>query len=1192
MLKIAKMKLTKLLFLVFIAGVSVLLCSCMFSKKPDDDTPESPRQDYIVEVLDIYYDGTFICVDYEPNAEDIYMSVDLTIGNEIFEFTDCMILPSNTTEDRETTWFNPIYEMKHCTEPTFSITAYVESVDRTKTSTPKTVTFTNAVIDPVLDKETNLLTWQTNDLVEYYKIYVQEQGSYSLNSYPRNTDGIFDVNQVFERYNYRAFQVRITPIYIDDIEPGLIYYQDDEVTRFIGKQRISNLHYYDNTIYWSSYDNYTFHSQLDVICELTIIDGEETIHETLVFSHDETLKYPYIPKHDNFSFSVSGGIDDPFMVLTPAVSHTPTMGGSVYDVEFKNNSFVWKYQPAESGATDLTSIQYEVYQDGELIKTTGDQSLSQSWLKDVYGDTVIEIKPIENQSSYYFLSTTITAFMGKTPDMEVIHKGGTTVDIKFTNIDENALYYNFYESYSYFSRIKFEDLQEGFTYEFTPTEADSYYIYLEPVYDTDSMLLDFKGDCTVELLQNTKFIDAKLNKSNRWVLEFEKDQYYRKDIEYIITNADGSVYDSGKVKCSSVDIELPEYMSTSYNTESVTLKMKFVQEEPGHSFIELSPGYDEYVIKNLPSPDVSLANSRLTWDSGTDLPIDNYRVEIYRKSNYGYSSIVSSKTVEDEELDLTEFSFNAGTYVARVIPQANQERISNGTIVLDGNKDFEKEFYKFHESLSYPTGTDTIKFEMYAGELAHKDYIDSISVKLYADGFEETVTVYNKEELDIRPYLEELGVDEISADITIIGIDDHINSNVKKVTISASTLKDFDLSNENGTISWSHFLTNSSYDYVLSGAEMNSTDYVEIMSGEDIRDCELLVYDEMLKFVQQQKNVDKNFANFKCIVTTNYDEEELTAQKNDEQLIMAPILTEFEFEGLVYGVGVKSEYQYSFNMNKELSVDSRFTAKTDTGTYIGNRVKISDGTMDFDRLTPGSYVIEFTNNVEDEVFDEMMVMDLPYYHSLHIIDKAKLDGTFENFHQGEYLYVKDYLGKYVLVPEESSPATVEFKVLSGQYVYFNGEEVKLTGNKYTLNLLKSDTITLRAESTKGLKSTHSYAKYTYSASNYYKTFTFNTTRSPLPERISVKNGTLDIKVSRYEETATYTIYREYTGQSYPPRTFIKDGSTAKDTFTPPTNVVGHTVFQPGEELTIRIVYASEEKFVEAIIRVEYTVPFA
>ncbi|MBR2969563.1 MAG: hypothetical protein IKC49_00715 [Clostridia bacterium] len=1153
-----------------------------------DDSKDKPKQDYIVEVLDIYFDGTFICVDYEPNAENVYMQVDLTIGDEVIGFTKCMLLPSDTTEDRETTFFNPIYEMRHCTEPTFSITAYVESIDATKTSTPKTVTFTNAVIDPVLNKETNQLIWQTNDIVEYYKIYVQEQGSYSLNPYPENTDGIFDINQVFEDRGYRAFQVRITPIYLDDIEPGLIYYQDDEVSRFIGKQRIYNLHYYNNTIYWESYDNYTFHSELDVECELTIVDGEETIHETLVFSHDEIPNYPYVPKHDNFSFSVSGGIDDPFMALAPAVSHKPTLGGAVYDVEFKRNSLFWKYQPAESADTDSDRIQYEIYQDGELIKITEDTSLSQGWLKDVYGDTLIEIKPTKEQSSYYFIPTSVAMFMGKTPDLEVIHKGGATVDIKFTNIDENALYYNFYESNYSFSRIKYEDLQEGFTYEFTPTEADTYYIYLEPVYDTNSMLLDFKGDCTVELLHNTKFIDAKLNKSNRWVLEFEKDQYYRKDIEYIITNSDGSIYDSGAVDCSKIDLELPEYMSTSYNTQSLTLKMKFKQKEPSHSFIELSPGYDEYIIKNLPSPDVSIANSTLTWDSGTDLPFENYSVEIYRKNNYGYSSIVASKIVEEGELDLTEFSFNAGTYVARVIPKANQDRLANGMIVLDGNKNFEKEFYKFNESLSYPTGTDTIKVEMYAGELAHKDYVDSISVKLHTDGFEETVIVNNKEELNIRSYLDELGISEISADITIIGKDDHINSNVKEITISAPKLTDFAISNENGTISWSHFLENSSYDYVLSAAEINSDDYIEIMSEEGILDCELSVYDEMLKFVQQKKNVDKSFSSYKCTITTNYDQDELSAQKNDAQLIMAPIVTEFEFEGLVYGVGVKSPNQYSFNMNKEFSVDPWITAKTTTGIYIGNRVMMSDGTMDFDRLAIGSYVIEFTNNVENEVFDEMMVMNLPYYHSLSILDKATIDGTFENFHQGEYLYVKNYLGDYELVAEGSTPATVDFKVSFGQYYYFNGQEVELTGNKYTLNLLQSDTITVKAEGTKGLKSAHSYAKYTYSNS---KNFTFETYMPPRPEKITVQNGTLNIKVSHYDETATYTIYREYTGQSYT-RTFTKDVNSAKDTFTPPTDVVGHTVFQPGEELVITIVYAPEGKNVEARIRVEYTVPFA
>ncbi len=1192
MLSSIKTKLTKLLFVVLLAGFSVLLCSCMFIMKPGDDPKDDPKdkpkQDYIVEVLDIYYDGTFICVDYEPNAENVYMNVDLTIGDEVIEFTKCLLLSSDTTEDRETTFFNPISEMRRCTEPTFSITAYVESIDGTKTSTPKAVEFTNAVIDPVLNKETNQLIWQTNEIVEYYKIYVQEQGSYSLNPYPQNTDGIFDINQVFENRGYRAFQVRITPIYLDDIEPGLIYYQDDEVSRFIGKQRIYNLHYYNNTIYWASYDNYTFHSELDVTCELTIIDGEETIQKTLVFSHDETPNYPYIPKHDNFSFSVSGGIDDPFMALAPAVSHKPTLGGTIYDVEFKRNSLFWKYQPTEGGTTDQDSVQYEIYQDGELIKTTEDISLSQGWLKEVYGDTLIEIKPTKEQSSYYFLSTSVSMFMGKTPDLEVIHKGGTTVDIKFTNIDENALYYNLYESNHAFSRIKYEDLQEGFTYEFTPTIAKSYYIYLEPVYDTDSMLLDFKGDCTVELLHNTKYVDAKLNKSNRWVLEFEKDQYYRKDIEYIIINSDGSVYDSGAIDCSKIDIELPEYMSTSYNTESLTLKMKFKQDEPRHSFIELSPGYDEYIIKNLPSPEVTIANSALTWDSGTDLPFKNYSVEIYRKNNYGYSSIVASKIVEEGELDLTEFSFNAGTYVARVIPKANEDRYSNGTIILDGNKKKEIEFYKFHESLSYPTGTDTIKLEMYAGELSHKDYIDSISVKLYADGFEETITVEDKEELDIRPYLEELDIDEISADITVIGMDDHINSNVKSVTISAPTLTDFAISNEDGTISWSHFLTNSSYDYVLSAMEMDSTDYVEIMRGEEVLDCELPVYDEMLKFVQQEKYVDKNFANYKFAVTTNYDQEELSAQKNDAQLVMAPIVTEFTFEGLVYGVGVKSSNQYSFNMNKEFSIDPWITAKTTTGTYIGNRVMMSDGTMDFDRLPIGSYVIEFTNNIENEVFDEMMVMNLPYYHSLSILDKAKLDGTFENLQQGEYLYVKNYLGEYELVAEGSTPATVDFKVTSGQYYYFNGQEVKLTGNKYTLNLLQSDTITVKAEGTKGLKTAHSYAKYTYSNS---KNFTFEAYMPPKPEKISVQNGTLNIKVSHYDETAMYTIYRKYTGQSYP-RTFTKDVNSAKDTFTPPTNTVTDTVFQPGEELIITIIHAPEGKNVEARIRVEYTVPFA
>ena len=52
MLSSIKTKLTKLLFLVLLAGFSVLLCSCMFIMKPGDDPKDDPKdkpkQDYQV----------------------------------------------------------------------------------------------------------------------------------------------------------------------------------------------------------------------------------------------------------------------------------------------------------------------------------------------------------------------------------------------------------------------------------------------------------------------------------------------------------------------------------------------------------------------------------------------------------------------------------------------------------------------------------------------------------------------------------------------------------------------------------------------------------------------------------------------------------------------------------------------------------------------------------------------------------------------------------------------------------------------------------------------------------------------------------------------------------------------------------------------------------------------------------------
>ena len=631
-------------------------------------------------------------------------------------------------------------------------------------------------------------------------------------------------------------------------------------------------------------------------------------------------------------------------------------------------------------------------------------------------------------------------------------------------------------------------------------------------------------------------------------------------------------------------------LTDSNNSQDIKIRIRYETDEDTKRAIELSPGFDEYTVKNLPIPtNVSLDEGKLTWEHETDIPHkEDYYITIYKYNSESSSySHVSTKPIKSKEFDLNSAALSYGNYSVKIQVLANDERLQDGTIVLDSSNTVEKVFHKFNTASVYPTSHSNIIFKLSNSEKSLTNEVSKVKVRIYADDFEETKELQINEEINIRNYLTQLGVNTINADVQMFGVSYCIDSDIKTISISTSEMSGFGVNNQDRKLYWDEVFTNSTYNYSFKMKSDNDDKFCEVLAGEGLAGAELEFGDAVINYLSLESNVDKSFSNLCLTITTNASETDLANQGRESKLILVPEETTFNFNGFSYGVSRKqgSQKELAFNFNNEFKNEPLITAKTTTGTNLGT-VLASSGFFSFSSLGEGKHTIVFTNNISNAELDELLTLQLPYYHSLSIYGKPVLQGDFSNFKKGCYYYAKGTID-YALDFDKSTAATVDFKLNSGETIWFDGKQVSTTAGKYTLDLRISNTVVVKASTTAGFISLHGFNKYDTSVE---KAFTFDTTMPPTPESIWIKDGVLQVEVSYYSENTTYTIYRE-KDKSSQTRTFVKNGNYGKDTYDP-TDVIGmaYPAFESGEKLIITISGGHNTSPQEADIVVEYTIP--
>jgi len=1181
-----KNKLSKLLLLVFMSSVAFVLCSCGFSgsKNPDRSSKES----YVVDISNMYIEDSYLYFEFPKIKEDVIIISYINIDDRTIELTKIGIPASEDEVNTEN--IDLYYELRDFESKTFTVTAYTQSEDGTKQSNKKTCEFNIVKVEPTFNKLTKEISWQTNENIESYDLKLTATGTSKIRTYYGNTTGKFDASDSFREMSAKKVHLTITPNLKDNITTKNTYYYKREVSISIALSEFGNTYFSNNVIYWSSNDNSIFKTELPETYNLVIQDGEETITEVITIDAGGEKRYEYTPKTDNFSYTISGGIDHPNIIPDEAVTINPISIGEIESINFSSSTEIyWTFKKAfDLNVSDYIGG-YNVYQNSEKVYTTTENEAPTSTFNLEYGDINITVVPYLNRYNYYCSSKSLNAFIGKTPKLELERIDDKSVKIKFSNVDENATKYSLTARHTDLYEYV-ENVEEGFCYTFTPKQEKSYYIVAKPYYEGKDIVINSESSSVcVEKFKHINFEKATVDSDRNWTIQFSDDGYsFVQKVEYSIETSREDCNSSGRVSADEINFVMPYKITDSNTTETIKIKLRYVTNEDTKTNIELSPGFDEYYVKNLPTPtQLKLSDSKLSWEYSTDIPHRNkYYVEIYRLNLSTYKlSLVTSKTTTEKELDLSETSFNAGSYYAKIHTKANEDRLLDGNeIILDSSKICETTFYKFNTPSAYPTDSNNVIFKVYAGESSMNKHIKNIKVKLYADDFEETKYIQESEELDIREYLTELGIDKINADITILGKDGMVNSDVKTVLINGTCLDGFAVNNEEGELSWNKFFDDSTYNYTFKMKEDGKEDYQEVVSVENLENTKTYILLDIIEYLKLPENINKSYSDLCLSVTTNVVTKNLTNQARDSELILAPIETNFEFNGLTYGVSFKDATALGFNFNVQLETAPNIIAKTINGTNLGT-LSADNGQFRFASLGEGDQTIVFSTDINYDVLDEQKTLKIPYYHSLKVRGEESATGSFFNFTKGSYYYEEASGGTFKLNKSKSTPATVKFRLNFGYKVEHNGKELELENGVCTINLLESNFIKIYAKRSKGLVDAHTYNSKDYDTS---VTTSYLTDMPPEPNYVYVSNGSLYVTVESYDASFGYIVTRE-SGLSYT-REFPVSTGKGRDIFDPTEIGPGVSKFFSGEDLVVTIIRSSTARPIEADIVVEYTVP--
>lgn len=1168
-----------ILLLGMIFASVFLLCGCSLDDFKGDDS-DSGGNSNVGYVSDIYYDGNFFCYEIKDCVKYTYLKTSITIDGVETELKDKLL--QSFTDDVHVSTFNVYDEVNTCTASTFTLNAYMQDSEGKNKSETKSVTFDNIIFQPKLNTLTGDITWDINDKVEASYIMARVDWTNRVEVYPLNNTGRFNANQIFDAFNTNNVKLEMTAKHPDDLPERNTFYLRRKTVLNLGKQTLMSVHYNNGKIYWYNSDNSIFDTQLPETYNLTIVDGDDTIYKTVRVPYGQDKReFDYFPRHNNFSVTLSGGVEHDYLIEAKPVKVTPKCVGTIknFNINSTFRELRWAVELIGDSNLDVNTFEYDFAQDGEYINTTSNRAIPLSNFANVYGNSTIDIMPKFDAVDSYICVTPISIYVGKTARIGFGDKTENGIKLKFLDIDSNASRYKLYSSQSSYCEI-IENVYEGMEFNYIPVREKDY-IYLEPIYEGVDYVINLTNSAKIEFLKETQLVDVTRESDGLWYANFDESLYEKQKVEYfIVTDAGETRYETTS---NNMSIMLPKELAESSDSKEVTLRIRYYPENSSSYNFQVTNVVEEFVFKNLPMPTNSwVENNKLEWDFSTNLTYDGFNVEIYKGTPTGSKSLVSSKKVTEQELDLSNVSTLGGDYFTYIY--ANAVKGNTNEIILNGSKCYIETFYKFSEAGVYPVNQDKLKIEVNSAQSAKGDGVVNFSVKLYADELEENVTINVGEQLDIRQYLDKWNIDTIKADVVVNADVGYVKSCVKTVTIKAPDLCGFALSNEFGTISFDKYLTSSTYDYSLKVKDSKSNDYKEILSDTGISDSDIEVLDAILSVVNDTKNVDKYYGDLELSVTTHYNSLDLFKLRNDNVVTMPPRVTSFAFSGLTYGVTQKDTTSFKFEFNKELTVDPKINVKTTNGKSLGN-VLASNGKYNFTSLSQGKYTLVFTNDIASSILDELNTFNLPYYHSFNVRGKETPDGTFKNFVKGRYYYQKDYLGKYVIDEAASIPATVDFYPTCGSKFVFMGEEVSLTGGKYTLNLLKSNSISVSISANEGLLGAHNYNMYTYTNN---ATLSFKTNLPPVVESLNTKNGILNISVAYYFEDVYYIVER--SGVTNPPkRYFTKDVNSGKDTFDPSDGTY-YPKFSSGEEIVIVICGGYDGNVIEADSVIEYTVP--
>lgn len=1177
-----KYKILPIILLLF--STLLVFCACTPGNNNDDDkNSESGGGVVAAAVEDIYYANERFCYKVAPSSGELTLKSFITI-NGVREELESSRFDGDGESFVVLQYVN--YKIKNCTAPKFTISAYTENEDGSSKSQEKVVEFDNKKIIATLDRTSGKLSWPTDEIFASYTLSVRASNTTQVFDYPTNTTGIFEVYDVFDRVETDKFALTIEPNMAEGIDiPKTTYYSDKKTIVYVGRQTINSVNYNNGCISWRSSDNELFETELGATFEIKITDGDQTITQTITTDQDGYNEFFYLPNNENFSFTVSGGIDYEWIVKLDPVVCTPVCVGKVSNISVTaSDALVWDFDTIPNFAPD-GDVMFDIMQDDELVETLKYKMIFINGLNTTYGDTSIKIVPRFYKSNHYACATTMEMFFGKKADLKIVDYDTTSVKLKLLDIDSNATAYRIYSAGDDFSQT-LEDVYEGMEYIFTPT-TESTYLYIEPVYaNEENVIVKKTYSAQIEVLKDIQYEKVNyITTTGSWDVKFQIDDYTNQAVECYMITTEKPDGEKISVSCTEMKVSLPADISDYEDTKEIKLKLRYTPSTSTERYVQLSGGYKEYVFKNLPMPEYSYTeNNKLIWEYTTDLEYKDFTLEFY-KNYYTNPSLIARKSSNEAEFDLSQVHITTGDVFVNIYANAKLNNVADNVITLSSSREYVDQLHKFDVADVYAIDQNRVFFKHNWGQGSYANGVKNIRVRLYTDENEEIKNFDNETELNIREYLTDWQVDEVKADVVIEGGPAYINSDVKTVTIKSSTLDGFMVSNEYGTISFNKFLTNSTYDYDVYFKLDGDTEYTIFESDTGVSDTEIAIKENIETFMTGAPYKNRYFENFKVCINTNVSTNDLKGQRSSEIVTLAPLETVFEFYGLTYGVSKKEAYKFGFNFNKEFDTDPRITAITTDGTTLGAGVLSENGSFNFSALGEGTHTIVFTNNIADSVLDSMYTFNLPYYHTLIVRGKETPRGQFINFKKGTYYYEPNDVGSYVLNQSKSTPATVDFVVGLGDKLIFDGEVVNLSNGRYTMNLLKSNDITLSVSATSGLQGAHTYNKYTYTDEEVlsYQVYT-----TPTPQSLNVKNGILNIQVSRYDADAYYNVW--FDGAVYgTTQTFTKDTVSAKDTYDPSegTNL---PKFSPGQELTIVISRNVEGDTLEADIVIEYTVP--